>query len=98
MQSPTLTAYQAAERDISVREARTGIRVHATRPTSRWRLKARERTASAWTGPQADAHAASFALQVMTDRSVPGSVSHRILERSDESPWPFSLHHADVST
>jgi hypothetical protein len=30
MQSPTLTAYQAAERDISVREARTGIRVHAT--------------------------------------------------------------------
>lgn len=30
MQSPTLTAYQAAERDISVREARSGIRVHAT--------------------------------------------------------------------
>ncbi len=30
MQSPTLTDYQAAERELSVREARTGFRVHAT--------------------------------------------------------------------
>jgi uncharacterized membrane protein YdbT with pleckstrin-like domain len=30
MQSLTVTDYQAAEREVSVREARTGFRVHAT--------------------------------------------------------------------
>ncbi len=30
MQSPTIADYQAAEREVSLREARTGIRVHAT--------------------------------------------------------------------
>ena len=30
MISPTLTDYQVAERKVSVREARTGFRVHAT--------------------------------------------------------------------
>ena len=30
MNSPSLTDYQAAEREVSVQEARTGFRVHAT--------------------------------------------------------------------
>ncbi len=45
----------------------------------------------------AEAYAASIALRFMTNRSVPGSVSHRILERSDDSPWPISLRTTTTS-
>jgi hypothetical protein len=47
------------------------------------------------TAADAEAYAASFALRFMTNRSVPGSVSHRILERGDESSWPISLRYAE---
>ncbi len=30
MQSPTIADYQAAEREVTLREARTGMRAHAT--------------------------------------------------------------------
>ena len=52
-----------------------------------------------WQTPaDAEAYVASIAFRFMTNRSIPGSVSHRILERSDDSPWPISLHHTEVSS
>jgi hypothetical protein len=45
----------------------------------------------------AEAYAASIALRFMTNRSVPGSVSHRILERTDDAPWPFRLVPPDAA-
>ena len=44
----------------------------------------------------AEAYARSIALQFMTDRSIPGSVSYRILERADGSPWPIALRRPEV--
>jgi hypothetical protein len=44
----------------------------------------------------AEAYARSIALRFMTNRSVPGSVSHRILERADDSPWPITLRQPDT--
>ena len=44
----------------------------------------------AWqTLADAEAYADSVALRFMTDRSVPGSVSHRILDQSRERYWAF---------
>jgi hypothetical protein len=31
-------------------------------------------------------------LRFMTNRSIPGSVSHCILDRSGSEPWPITLH------
>jgi hypothetical protein len=44
------------------------------------------------TRADAEAYAASIALRFMTNRSISGSVSHRILERDGDSPWPVALH------
>ncbi len=30
----------------------------------------------------------------MTNRSIPGSVSYRILDRTGSEPWPITLHPA----
>lgn len=50
-----------------------------------------------WQNPaDAEAYAASIALRFMTNRSIPGSVSHRILERDDDCPWPISVQRAEV--
>jgi hypothetical protein len=45
----------------------------------------------------AEAYARSIALRFMTNRSIPGSVSYRILERTDDSPWPITLHRPEVT-
>jgi hypothetical protein len=47
------------------------------------------------TRADAEAYAASIALRFMTRRSVPGSVSHRIVVRTDDSPWAIALHPAE---
>lgn len=44
------------------------------------------------TRAHAEAYVASIALRFMTDRSIPGSVSHRILDRTGTEPWPITLH------
>lgn len=44
------------------------------------------------TRADAEAYEASIALRFMTNRSIPGSVSHRILERDGASAWPLTLH------
>jgi hypothetical protein len=44
----------------------------------------------AWqTLADAEAYAASVALRFMTGRSLPGTVSHRILDQSQEPYWAF---------
>jgi hypothetical protein len=50
------------------------------------------------TRADAEAYSASFALHFMTNRSIPGSVSHRILDRDADSAWPFTVHHVGVSS
>jgi hypothetical protein len=45
----------------------------------------------------AEAYAQSIALRFMTNRSIPGSVSYRILERADDSPWPITLRRPEVT-
>jgi hypothetical protein len=41
------------------------------------------------TVPDAQAYACSVALRFMTGRSLPGSVSHQILDQSQERYWAF---------
>ena len=44
----------------------------------------------AWqTVADAEAYASSVALRFMTGRSLPGSVTHRILDQSEERYWAF---------
>jgi hypothetical protein len=44
----------------------------------------------AWqTDADADAYAASVALRFMTGRSLPGTVSHQVLDQSQEPYWAF---------
>lgn len=45
----------------------------------------------------AEAYARSIALRFMTDRSIPGSVSYRVLERADDAPWPITLRRPEVA-
>jgi hypothetical protein len=47
----------------------------------------------AWqTVADAEAYAASVALRFMTGRSVPGTVSHQVLDQSKERYWAFPEH------
>ncbi len=43
------------------------------------------------TRAHAEAYVASIALRFMTNRSIPGSVSYRILDRSGNKPWPITI-------
>jgi hypothetical protein len=47
------------------------------------------------TRADAEAYSASIALRFMTNRSIPGSVSHRILERAGDEPWPLRLRRSE---
>ena len=50
------------------------------------------------TRAHAEAYVASIALRFMTNRSIPGSLSYRILDREGDAPWPITLHHRAGAT
>jgi hypothetical protein len=43
------------------------------------------------------AYAGSIALRFMTNGSIPGSVSYRILERTGDEPWPIAVSAVDCA-
>ena len=48
------------------------------------------------THAHAEAYVASIALRFMTNRSIPGSLSYRILDRASDKPWPITLYRQEV--
>ncbi|MEJ2287044.1 MAG: hypothetical protein P8Y02_00095 [Deinococcales bacterium] len=50
------------------------------------------------TRAHAEAYVASIALRFMTNRSIPGSLSYRILDRVGDAPWPITLHRPEAAS
>jgi len=48
------------------------------------------------THAHAEAYVASSALRFMTNLSIPGSLSYRILDRAGDKPWPITLYRQEV--